>query len=740
MLSGWVTASAADGLLLALSAVACALCISVPGVAGSPQRRSWLMLAIGLAGWVVGFALRVVYPAVTGSALPFPSFADAGFLLLPLTVSLGWAARMSPRTRPGRRPFLDAVIVAGAVFLVFWVLAFRGLLAGSHGTVQLVVALAYPIGDIAMITVAVMFLATATRGYRSSTVLMATAFMLVAVTDGLTVSERIHGAPESAVSGLGRAFGLIMIAAAALVTRRHARSGDAAELRTDRIRAWLPYVPLPVAAGVGLAQLWYTSATRPILVGAAVLGVGALVRQLLTLADNRCLVEQLSAQTRRDPLTGLANRLLFDERLDDAMKSRRPQQDITVLVLGLHDFALVNDNLGRAAGDTLLRSIANRLTETAPDGATVARFEGGQFTILIPAASGTPEHLAQLAIAVFDKPFLCDGEELFMHASVGAATVRPLDADDANGNELIRRAEIAMHRARRSGLGGIQTWAPDPRGFDTGPAAASSSRPIRSPGSPPSDIQILGQLRRVVDNRGLTLVYQPKVALNSGATVGVEALVRWPHPDLGVLLPDQFLPLVGRHSGLMAAVTDVVLHQAIGAAAEWHSAGLSDLSVAVNLFAPSLADATLPDRIAQVLAMHQLPARLLTVEITEHFLLSNLERARAVVRDLRNIGLRISIDDFGSGYATMSYLQDLPINELKLDRQFIAPVLSNPRSAAIVQSILGLTRVLGITSVAEGVEDAAIADWLRAHNCDIAQGYYFGKPMPANDIRTFVTH
>ena len=225
------------------------------------------------------------------------------------------------------------------------------------------------------------------------------------------------------------------------------------------------------------------------------------------------------------------------------------------------------------------------------------------------------------------------------------------------------------------------------------------------------------------------------MALDSGATVGVEALVRWPHPDLGVLLPDQFLPLVGRHSGLMAAVTDVVLHQAIGAAAEWHSAGPCDLSVAVNLFAPSLTDTTLPDRIAEVLTTHQLPARLLTVEITEHSLLSNLERARAVVRDLRNIGLRISIDDFGSGYATMSYLQDLPINELKLDRKFIAPVLSNPRSAAIVQSILGLTRALGITSVAEGVEDAAIADWLREHNCDIAQGYYFGKPMPANDIQ-----
>ncbi|MCX8553804.1 bifunctional diguanylate cyclase/phosphodiesterase [Mycolicibacterium mucogenicum] len=692
------------------------------------------MLTVGLTGWIVGYAVRVVYPLVTGGEPPFPSLADAGFLLLPLTVILGWPARMSPRTQPGRRPFIDAVIVAGAVFLVFWVLAFHGVLARAHGAAQLAVALAYPVGDVAMITVAVMFLATTTHGYRTSAVLITSAFTLVAVIDGLAASDRIHGWPESAAATLGRAVGLIMIGVAAVVTRRNARFGDSAELRTDRIRSWLPYVPLPVAAAVGLSQLWHTPASRPILVAAAALGIGALVRQLMMLADNRCLVEQLSAQTRRDPLTGLANRLQFDERLDNAIRSCRGRQDITVLVLGLHDFALVNDNLGRAAGDALLCSIAERLVRSAPDDATVARFEGGQFTALIPAASDTPEHLAQVAIGVFDEPFLCDGEELFMHASVGAATARPLGADDADGNELIRRADVAMHRAKRSGLGGIQMWAPDPRGFDTGPATWSS-RPARSPGSLPSDIQILGQLRRVVDNRGLTLVYQPKVALDSGATVGVEALVRWPHPDLGVLLPDQFLPLVGRHSGLMAAVTDVVLHQAIGAAAEWHSAGPCDLSVAVNLFAPSLTDTTLPDRIAEVLTTHQLPARLLTVEITEHSLLSNLERARAVVRDLRNIGLRISIDDFGSGYATMSYLQDLPINELKLDRKFIAPVLSNPRSAAIVQSILGLTRALGITSVAEGVEDAAIADWLREHNCDIAQGYYFGKPMPANDIQ-----
>jgi len=487
-----------------------------------------------------------------------------------------------------------------------------------------------------------------------------------------------------------------------------------------------------MALAVGVAKLWRAPGTDPILIVAVVLGAAALICLLIVLTNCRRVLARLTGQTLRDPLTGLANRLQFGQRLRDALQPHGGNgRTVAVLTLDLHDFALVNKNLGHQTGDALLKSIADRLAQRAPARATVARLSDDCFAILIPDAPD-PEGVAQVMIDAFNEPFRCADTELIVYASMGLATTRPHSDQDVGADELVRRSELARYQAKRSGLGGIQSWHPDIPGLDSAPVPSQGPSAPRT-GMLSSDIQILGQLRRAIDNRGLALVYQPKIALTSGTRVGVEALVRWPHPDLGLLLPDQFLPLV-RHHGLMAAVTDVVLDQAIGDAATWRASGADEMSVAVNLFAPSLTDTTLPDRIHAALAVHRLPARLLTVEITEHFLLTSLDRAQAVVRDLRDIGVRIAIDDFGSGYATMSYLQDLPIDELKLDRQFIAPVLSNVRSAAIVRSIIDLSHVLGITSVAEGVENEATASWLRGQHCDVAQGYYFSKPVPACNI------
>jgi len=252
--------------------------------------------------------------------------------------------------------------------------------------------------------------------------------------------------------------------------------------------------------------------------------------------------------------------------------------------------------------------------------------------------------------------------------------------------------------------------------------------------APVAGIQLLGQLRRAIDERELILVYQPKINLLSDCMVGVEALVRWPHPELGLLTPNQFLPLVRQH-GLMGVVTDLVLKTAVSDAAGWYGPDKCDIPVAINLFAPALDDLTLPDRISSALEEAELPPAALSFELTEHLLLANIRRARTVIDQLRARGLRIAIDDFGSGYATMSYLRDLPIDELKLDRQFIAPILRSERSAAIVRSVIDLAHALGIACVAEGVEDKATADRLREYGCDIAQGHYFSRPMSADALR-----
>jgi len=227
----------------------------------------------------------------------------------------------------------------------------------------------------------------------------------------------------------------------------------------------------------------------------------------------------------------------------------------------------------------------------------------------------------------------------------------------------------------------------------------------------------------------LSLVYQPKFDLRDNDIVGVEALVRWPHHDRGLLGPDHFLPLVREH-GLMRAVTELVLAQALDDVASWHAHGFT-VPVAVNIFAPSLGDLELPRQIARALSERNLRPDALTVEITEDLLLDNLARTRTVLDRLRESGVRIAIDDFGSGYSALWYLRDLPVDEVKLDRQFIAPVLVDPRAAAIVRAVIDLAHVLGVTTVAEGIEDALTAIRLLEYGCEVAQGYYYSPPVAA---------
>jgi diguanylate cyclase len=245
-------------------------------------------------------------------------------------------------------------------------------------------------------------------------------------------------------------------------------------------------------------------------------------------------------------------------------------------------------------------------------------------------------------------------------------------------------------------------------------------------------VTLLGQLRHAIDHGGLSLVYQPKFDLRDEKFVGVEALVRWPHAERGMLGPNHFLPLVREH-GLMHAVTDLVLHQALDDVAQWLSMGVA-VPVSVNVFAPSLGDLTLPKQIAGALAVRNLSTDMLTVEITEDVLLDDMERTRTVIDRMRDHGVRVAIDDFGSGYSALSYLHDLPIDELKLDRQFIAPVLVDWRAAAIVRAVIDLAQVLGLGTVAEGVENAATAARLREYGCEVGQGFYYSPPVDAAGI------
>lgn len=715
---------------VAFSAFACA-CTAVAARAGRGSIRiGWAALSVGFLGWVGGSAVSAYYAVTSHSVAPYPSVADIGFLTLPVAVCLVWVLRTATGRLSTFRQLMDGLVIASALFLLVWVAVLDDLFAASRGNLlRAALTAIYPISALTMVTMATLVL-TAVPPVRRHILGMVTAGLVaIALGEIGALYVALHdtwGADQFPVAA--KVTGLLMISAAAhLSSNMGPTTGGSDDRPLPTTVMWLPYAPMPFAVVASVAHLWSDADIRPVLVGAAVLVIAALVRQLTVLVENRRLLDEVATHAFQDSLTGLANRLLFTDRLEHAIElQQRDHRPLAVLSLDLDDFKLVNDNLGHHCGDDLLRDIAGRLVRSVPAGHTVARLGGDEFAIIIESGVEPAEDIAERVVRAFDDPFVLNGEDVYIRPSVGLALMPGPWEPPIGTEELLRHADVAMYVAKRSGVGGVQVYTPGMQidgavWDDDGQAPAVS------------EIKLLGQLRRVVDGGDLRLAYQPQISLSTGEIVGLEALARWPHPELGVLTPNQFLPLVQR-TGFMGAVTDLVVAQAARDAATWYRSGERPVPVAVNLFAPSFNDVSLPERIGSVLAEHGLPPAAMTIEITEHYLLANVGQARRVIEKLRTAGFRVSIDDFGNGYSTMSYLRDLPIDELKLDRHFVEPVLTNPRAAAIVHSVVKLSHTLGITSVAEGVEDAATAELLRGYGCTVAQGNYFGEPTFVEEL------
>ena len=473
------------------------------------------------------------------------------------------------------------------------------------------------------------------------------------------------------------------------------------------------------------------SGAERFLVPAVVVAVCA--RQVVSAWENRRLLAAAAEQALRDPLTGLANRSLFSDRLAHAMALRaRDDRSIAVVSLDLDDFRLVNDTLGHPAADSVLAVAGQRIAECIRPGDTAARIGGDAFALLLEDRTDDSHQIAaQRILTAFQRPFRIDDQDMLLHPSVGVAVASPAEPD-LDAATLVKRADIAMYAAKRSRCTQVRVFDADmPAAHpDAVQRAETTAAPPLSEGA--ARIRLLGELRQAIDRRGLQVVYQPKIDLGTGRIAGVEALLRWPHPHLGTLHPDTFLPLVRQH-GLMRPVTDLVIAQSLDDVAGWARQGVR-LPVAINLFAPSLRDTTLPDTLSAALQQRGLTPEFLTVEITEDLVLSEVSTVTTVLHRLRQLGIRIAIDDFGSGYSALSYLRDLPIDEIKLDRHFIARVTTNPKAAAVVDAVINLTHTLDITVVAEGVEDTDTATWLTDHRCDVAQGYLYGRPTTADDI------
>lgn len=432
-------------------------------------------------------------------------------------------------------------------------------------------------------------------------------------------------------------------------------------------------------------------------------------------------LEQLAAENERlalhDALTGLANRVLFNERVERALATaRRRGEQAAVLVVDLDDFKEVNDVLGHASGDALLRQIAPRLQETLRDEDTVARMGGDEFAVLLPEvadAEGAATVAAKLVRAL-EQPFALADVTIGIEASVGIALF-PDHGED--GDELIRHADTAMYAAKE-----------DRSGWTIYGGARDDLSPHR--------LALLGEIRTALETRQLVVHYQPMVDIRDGSLRGFEALVRWQHPERGLLPPGEFVPLVEQTS-LIGPLTLEVLERALGECRRWRDGGL-EIPVSVNVSVRSLHNERFPAEIAAVLARHGLGVSALVLELTESAIMTQPKRAAGVLEQLDRMGVQLVLDDFGTGYSSLVHLTRLPVSELKIDRAFVSNMRSDPNSLVIVRSMINIGRNLGLTVVAEGVEDEETWNRLSRFGCEVVQGYYLSEPLPAEELRPWL--
>lgn len=413
-----------------------------------------------------------------------------------------------------------------------------------------------------------------------------------------------------------------------------------------------------------------------------------------------------------DSLTGLRNRgQLYDElaRTLSAAHSSRAAGPGLVL-FDLDHFKDFNDTLGHPVGDEILRQVADRLSGAAPDDASVHRLGGDEFAVVIRDPSQDVREAGQALLAALDTPVRIGNLELLVRASAGVAIAPDHGAD---GETLMKNADIALYHAKLE-RDRISAYAPE---FDINTVER---------------LRLLADLRTALDSDQLHVVYQPQVDLHDLRTVGVEALVRWEHPERGLVPPDEFIPLA-ENSGLIFPLTALVLDTALDQVAQWRAAG-DEIRLAVNLSARHLSDSALPSQVAAALARHDVPSSALVLEVTETGILSDPARADLVIREVRELGVEIAIDDYGTGNASLSYLKRLEIDELKVDRSFVSSIGDDRHDLIIVRSTVALALALGLRVVAEGIEDDATVETLRGLGRVIGQGYHLGRPGAPDEI------
>ena len=677
-------------------------------------RLSWALLAGGTAAWAMGQSVWTYYELGLKESAPFPSFADVGYLLLPVLAIAGMLVRPSDAfSGRGRwRITLDAMLIIASLFTISWGTTLGEVYRGGDGSLfARSVALAYPAGDLALLAIVVTVVSYAHSGGRLGITYIGSGLAALAIADsGFAYLTAIGRYQTGDLIDAAWVSGFIIIAFAACVDRADGWTTNRS--RTPHATTIMPYIPAIGAIGFGMWQLaGGTSNDRPLGVATAFLVVVLLVRQIVVVLDNSDLADQMKHQAFHDVLTGLANRALFNDRLGHALELRRRDgRPVAVLLIDLDDFKIVNDTFGHPIGDELLIDVATRLSGSARSADTIARLGGDEFAILMEDG-GRPHELARRVLDQMQRPFRLGVRTVSVTCSIGIATLES-GGIDRDTTDLLHQADLAMYAAKHSGKGVAEVYSADLVSLDS----------------------VSGDMRAALMNdiirEHINFALQP-IFRSDGALYSVEALARWSY-DGEPVSPSRFLP-IARELDCLAAIDEIVLRKAVAAVAPF-----DDIGLAVNVDGRTLTCTGFVKHVESVLREHDFAPSRLAIEVLELELIEQNEVALDTLQELRGIGVRVAVDDFGAGYATLARLKALRPDVLKIDRSLIVDSDKDGTAALLFDSAVRLGRVLGAQVVAEGVETRPQLGTALTAGCDAIQGFLLGRPTSPDELASLV--